>query len=492
VELRPHQQLAINQIRASLATGHKRPLLAAPCSFGKTLTAAWILQDAADAGKKVFFFADRIKLISQTCDQFDKLGMKYGVIQGQHEQTDSSQPIQIASVQTVARRRIKPEFDLAIVDECHVTAEVIKELMERFDNVPFIGLSATPYSKGLGRYYDDLLVPITSQELLKQGYLAPVHYYGGAHINVSKIKGRQLPTGGSDYDPLDIAGETEKHQEILTGDIVKNWLLHGENFQTIAFSPSIKHSKYMVDMFNKAGVPAAHIDGYTDERVRQLLYKKHSEGEFKILSCSRLLNTGYDAPSVRCLIDCFPTKSKIVYQQRAGRIMRIHPGKQYAVYLDHASNVQRHGFAEDMVPEFLDDGEKKFSEQDQIKKVKDKKQNNCPMCSKIMIGIRCVCGFEIPLAQRLISDSSTLVQISVEKAPTMTDKSIFYSGLLSYGREKGYSDGWAAHQYRAKFGTWPRMLDIRLTKAIPTSVTGWVRHQQIKWRAGQAKQSQNN
>ena len=488
MELRPHQQLAIEQIRNSLATGHRRPLLAAPCSFGKTLTAAYILQNAAKQGKRAFFFADRIKLISQTCEQFDRLGMKYGVMQGDHEQSDPTQPIQIASVQTIARRKIKPVFDIAIVDECHITAEVIKQLMERFDNVPFIGLSATPYAKGLGKYYDDLLVPITAQELLKQGYLAPVHYYGGAHINTKGIKAKQLSTGGSDYDPLEIATATENQQEILTGDIVKNWLLHGENSQTIAFSPSIKHSKYMVDMFNQAGVPACHIDGYTDERVRQSLYRKHSEGEFKILSCSKLLNTGYDAPSVRCLIDCFPTRSLIAFQQRAGRIMRIHPGKEYAIYLDHASNVQRFGFAENMIPDVLDDGEKAFTEKDQIKEVKEKKQSQCPACSKIMIGIRCSCGYEIPIRKRLETDSSTLVQLSGAKNPTTADKSIFYSGLLSYGRDKGYSDGWAAHQYKTKFGVWPRMLDIRLTKAIPTSVTGWIQHQQIKWRAGQAKQ----
>jgi hypothetical protein len=168
--------------------------------------------------------------------------------------------------------------------------------------------------------------------------------------------------------------------------------------------------------------------------------------------------------------------------------MRIHPSKAYAIYLDHASNVQRFGFAENMIPDVLDDGEKAFTEKDQLKEVKEKKQSNCPACSKIMIGIRCSCGYEIPIRERLETDSSTLVQLSGAKNPTTADKSIFYSGLLSYGRDKGYSDGWAAHQYKTKFGVWPRMLDIRITKAIPTSVTGWIQHQQIKWRAGQARQ----
>lgn len=480
MELRPHQQLAIDQIRNSLATGHKRPLLAAPCSFGKTLVSAYILQHAAEKGNRVIFFADRIKLISQTCDQFDKLGLKYGVMQGQHEQTDPSQLIQIASVQTIARRHKMPDFSLAIVDECHVQAEIVKKLMERYDLVPFIGLSATPYAKGLGKYYDDLIVPITPAQLLQQGYLAPVHYYGGSHIDMSKIKMKAIATGGSDYDPDALADATEKQQEKLTGDIVKNWKLYGEDSQTIAFSPSIKHSKYLVDMFNREGIPAAHIDGYTEESARQVLYKAHNSGEFKILSCSRLLNTGYDAPSVKCLIDCFPTKSLIAYQQRAGRIMRIHPDKPYAIYLDHASNVGRFGFAEQIVPTMLDDGIKKFQEKNQVKEVKEKKQHSCPMCQKIMIGIRCSCGYQMSIKEKLETDKKTLVKLTAGKTFTQADKSTWYSGLLTHARKKGFSDGWAAHKYKAKFGVWPRSVEIKIGE-IPLEVENWITSENIRF-----------
>lgn len=486
MQLRPHQQLAIDQIRHSLATGHRRPLLAAPCSFGKTLVSAYILQHAAEKGNRVIFFADRIKLISQTCDQFDKLGLKYGVIQGQHEQTDPSQLIQIASVQTIARRQKMPEFSLAIVDECHTSSQVIIKLMERYDLVPFVGLSATPYAKGLGKHYDDLIVPITSAQLLQQRYLAPVHYYGGSHVDMSKIKMKAISTGGSDYDPDQLAEATEEQQEKLTGDIVKNWKLYGENSQTIAFSPSIKHSKYLVDMFNKAGIPAAHIDGYTEESARQVLYKAHNSGEFKILSCSRLLNTGYDAPSVKCLIDCFPTKSIIAYQQRAGRIMRIHPDKTHAIYLDHASNVQRFGFAENIVPTILDDGEKKFAERDQVKEVKEKKQKDCPMCQKIMIGLRCSCGYEIPIRERIETDGSNLVKLANLKAFTQASKSIWYSGLLTYARSKNFSDGWAAHKYKGKFGVWPRSLEIKIGQ-IPLEVQSWITSENIRYSKSQKK-----
>jgi len=361
MELRPHQELAVQMLRDSLRRGNKRPILAAPCSFGKTITAAYMLKAAAEKGKRAIFICDRIKLVQQALEAFDLHGMDVGVIQSNHERTNWDAPIQIASIHTMVRRSRMIEFDFAIVDECHIVYDSLKKYMDMYTAVPFIGLSATPYAKGLGKYYDDLVVPISPRTLLEKQYLTPVDYYGGARPNLKGVKTKALRTGGSDWDERALSDAIDKDEK-LAGDIVKNWFKHAEGKQTIAFSPSIKHSKHMVELFQANGVPAVHIDGYMDDEERQWIFKAHDAGEFKILSCSRLLNTGYDAPQVECLIDCFPTKSIISYVQRAGRIMRTAPGKERAIYLDHAGNVRRHGFAEDIIPEELDDGSKRFNE----------------------------------------------------------------------------------------------------------------------------------
>ena len=86
-----------------------------------------------------------IKLITQSLESFDDLGLRFGIIQGNHELTNYSEPIQIASTQTLARRKRIPEFDLAIVDECHTHYASLTKIMDTYNNVPFIGLSATPY-----------------------------------------------------------------------------------------------------------------------------------------------------------------------------------------------------------------------------------------------------------------------------------------------------------------------------------------------------------
>ena len=471
MNLRPHQELAISMIRDSIRKGNRKPILAAPCSFGKTITAASILKSVQDKGKRGIFICDRVKLVSQTLDAFTEHGIDFGVIQGQHE-LQRKAPIQIASIQTLARRRVKPVFDLAIVDECHIHYKALTELMAMYNNVIFIGLSATPLSKGLGVHYDDLLVPITPRELLSQGYLCPIDYYGGRNVSLKGIKTKQLPTGGSDYDPKSLSEATEQ-DEGLVGDIVENWKTYGNNGLTIAFTPSIKHSKSLVDTFNAAGISSQHIDGYMDQELRDVIFAAHARGEFLVLSCSRLLNTGFDSPGVSVLIDAFPTKSKIVFCQRAGRIARTSPGKKVAIYLDHAGNVARHGFSEDIIPESLDDGEKRYDENKLVKKIeKTSTAKDCPVCTQLMVGLSCKCGFEIPITEQLETTSEILKKLTPEqrnKTVSKEDKTVFYSELLLYARGKGYKNGggWASHTYKNRFGVWPNAIKPQM---IPMSI----------------------
>lgn len=486
MELRPHQIKAIEMLRESLASGKSRPILAAPCSFGKTITAAAILQSAAEKGKRGIFICDRIKLIQQSLEAFDAHGMNFGVIQGNHDRTDFSKPIQIASIQTIARRRSFPEFDIAIVDECHTHYESLTNMMEAYTAVPFIGLSATPFAKGLGQYYDDIVVPITPEELLDQGYLCPVDYFGGRQVDTTGIKRRQLSTGGSDFDPEALSQRIEKDAD-LAGDIVQNWLKHANGRQTIAFSPSIKHSKYLVSMFEEAGIRAEHIDGYMDDEIRQEIYEAHDDGEFMVLSCSRLLNTGYDAPSVSCLIDAFPTASLISFVQRAGRIMRTANGKENAIYLDHAGNVRRHGFAESIVPDELDDGSQRFSERKQTKEKKEPKVKQCPQCYQEMVGVRCKCGYEIPQHERINTDDQILERLTAAKRSnlqyTPERKAEWLGELKMYASERGKSLHWVMQRYRSKFGVWPSRITPARVVGISDEVMNWIKRENIRHAA---------
>lgn len=476
--LRPHQELAISQIRHSIKKGNSRVILAAPCSFGKTRVAMEILKNTAKNGKKGILICDRVKLVQQALDEFDRAGIRVGVMQGDHWRTNPNADIQIASVQTLARRKYQPIFHVAVIDECHTHYKHFSELMSKNSKVIFIGLSATPYSKGLGRYYQDLIVPITTEQLLDKEYLCPVKYYGGTSVDLKNVETKRLPTGGVDYDPKSLAKATEEDQK-LVGDIVENFKRFGKG-QTIAFSPSIKTSKKLVQMFRKAGITAEHIDGYMDDEEKRIIYESHDEGDFQVLSCSQLLNTGYDAPKVQTLIDLKPTKSLISYVQRAGRIMRLHPNKTEAIYLDHAGNVQWHGFPESIVPETLDSGDKTYNERELVKDKKEAELSVCPQCFQHFV-VKCACGYERPPRQVLKSDSQILKELKkANRETSKEEKSLWLGQFQFYARKKGYKPGWASFAYRSKFGVWPNAITPQPTIHITDEAKNYIKHLQIK------------
>lgn len=491
MELRPHQLLAVEMLRASLRSGKKRPMLAAPCSFGKTITAAYLLRAALKKKKRAVFICDRIKLIEQSLVAFDRHGLDFGVIQGDHWKTDYSKPLQIASAQTLSRRIEKFgmkafDFDFVIVDEAHTHYKYLTKIMEQFNAIPFIGLSATPFSKGLGIYYDDLIVPTTPRDLLADGYLCPVDYYGGRKVALEGVKTKALPTGGRDYDDRDLARAVESDNQ-LVGDIIQNWLKHANGRQTVAFSPSINHSKYLVDEFNAAGIPAEHIDGYMDIEEREDLLKAHENGEFLILSCSKLLNTGWDSPKTSACIDCYPLKegNYIQWVQRVGRIMRTAEGKENAVYLDHAGNCERMGFAEDVVPTELHDGEKEYREKSLTSEDEkpEPKIKECPQCHREFMGIRCSCGYEIPIREQIETTQEELVKLAKteNKVYTTEQKSKWLGELKLHAKNKGFKDGWVAHKYREKFGVWPNKIVPDNVTSISQEVSGWLTSRNIAY-----------
>jgi superfamily II DNA or RNA helicase len=243
----------------------------------------------------------------------------------------------------------------------------------------------------------------------------------------------------------------------------------------------------LVSEFNAAGIPAEHVDGYMNPEDREDILKAHDNGEFLILSCSKLLNTGWDSPKTSCLIDAFPTRSYITYVQRIGRIMRTAEGKENAIVLDHAGNVERFGFAEDIVPEYLDndDGdynEKKTTNQEEKPEPKVKE---CPQCYRQFIGIRCSCGYEIPISVQIETTQEELVKLEKAEAKMATkeEKISFYAQLKNYAHQKNYNPSWADHKYREKYGTWfgyGNKHDLPFETITP-AVSDWILSKQIAW-----------
>lgn len=475
--LRPYQQHAIDELRKGFAMGHRCQVLQLATGGGKTHISGEIIKMAHEKGRKPFFIVDRLALIDQAVDHFEHIGLRVGVIQGQHPQWNPRADVQVASIQTLARRRM-PEMDFGIIDECHVLFKRHIELMEAYNNVPFIGLSATPFAKGLGKYFTNLIVGATTAQLISGGYLVPPVTYGPSTPDLTGVK-----TQAGDYVVSQLSEKVDQPQ--LIADIVDTWFKLGENRQTLVFATNVAHSKHIAESFRQAGIEAVHIDAYTNTDGRRDAIQGFKREQVKILVSVGVLTTGFDAPNASCLILARPTKSLILHIQMCGRGLRTAENKPDCLILDHAGNTQRLGFPTDPLPTELDDGTKKES------KVREKSEpmpKPCPSCKFIKPPKTHTCpkcGFAPEKRDDVTVGDGELVLLEGKKrnrTDSWDQKRAFIGGLKFHARKHGYKDGWWSYQYRERYGCWPNDKRVREAPVIEPNhdVKGWIKYQAIK------------
>mgnify|MGYP001022092253 CR=1 FL=1 len=177
LQLRPYQHASIEGLRAHMRNGGRAPILMAPTGAGKTVLAVALMQGVVEKMARAAFVVDRVSLVDQTSATFDQYGIPHGVMQGSHWRCRPYERIQICSVQTLARRGFPEGLELLIVDECHTVFKAITDFIKNNPTVRVIGLSATPFTKGLASIYDGLVNVVTQEQLIEEGFLCPIKAY---------------------------------------------------------------------------------------------------------------------------------------------------------------------------------------------------------------------------------------------------------------------------------------------------------------------------
>lgn len=485
----PLQELTIERLGQSLRAGKKRPLIQGPTGFGKTLTSAHIIQRALDKGNRVIFTVPTLSLVEQTINAFAKEGIRsVGVMQADHILTDPSQPVQVCSVQTLARRQ-KPKAALVIIDEAHRMFASVNDWMTdpEWAGVPFIGLSATPWSRGLGKYYDDLIVAARTGELIEAGYLSPFVVFAPSAPDLSGVH-----RVAGEYHQGELAEACNKAQ--LVGDVIETWLKRGEDRPTLCYGVDRAHAEHLQQRFLEAGVSAEYIDCFTDNAERERIFRRFDAGTTRIICNVGTLTTGFDR-DVRCIIDAKPTKSEMLFVQTIGRGLRTAPGKDKLIVLDHAGNHLRLGLVTDIHHERLDDGEpKKGGDRDREKSAPLPRL--CENCSAVMPRAALVCaqcGTVREATCGVDTEDSELVEFgsgqrAAQREPTASEKRDFLGELRFIAAARGHSEGWCSHTFKEKFGHWPNDAWTRSAGPTPPSLKTrqWVRSRQIAFAKAMA------
>jgi DNA repair protein RadD len=495
--LRPYQVGAIDQLRAYVAAGILRLLLICPTGGGKTVIAAEMIRSAVARSKRVLFLAHRRELIDQCFDKLCRFGVNAGVLMGTDRRRDDYFPVQVASVQTLARRLEQlPPADVIFVDEAHhAISNSYRTIVDRYPHAIVIGLTATPWRLGklsLAEVFEESVLAATPAELMAIGALTGYEAYA--------YDSPQL------HDVSMVAGEFHQKElaeacntSVLVGNVVHEYLIHGGGRRGILFPVDTAHSKSLIDEFARAGVPAAHLDCHTPKLQRQRILSDLESGALRVVASVGVLTEGFDCCPVEVIMLARPTQSLSLHLQMIGRGLRPSPstGKQKALIHCHSGNVLRFGFPDD---------ERDYSLTATPKR--DRAMHTCPFCKFLFGSIRSdgkcpSCGELIALAveraaageaaaraSKVVVDGKRLSADQIRAARAMRaqsglrndlsdaqlvrvahatseEKAAEYLRLLDVAARRGFKAGFAAHAYRETFGVWPRFSDELLEHAQP-------------------------
>ena len=452
IKLRPYQQQAIDQIRQSMTSGNKRPLLVLPTGAGKTICFSYITQSAEQKNKRVMILVHRDSLFKQTSKTLSDFGVRHGLI-GSGYKPNYGLSVQIAKVGTVVNRLDRFTPDLIIVDESHhCTAGQYVKIINAYPDARVIGVTATPIrtdGTGLDAMFDDIIIGATINELIDMGFLvAPRIFCPPSVVNTEGVK-----RSGGDFNRGELSELMDK--PTITGDAVAHYKKLCDGVPAVAFCVSVKHAEHVAESFRAAGYRSECVHGaMKQDEIDRILFELGS-GLIDVVTSCDLISEGTDIPAIGCAILLRPTMSLSLYLQQVGRALRLSAGKSEALILDHVGNVNRHGHPCDEREWSLSGTKKKKKTKDDEPTVMATECESCYRVYRPTLGACPSCGFVKTAKSREIEIiEGDLIEIERAELKKAMKKEVgrarTYDELLKLEKERGYKKGWAWHRFNSR------------------------------------------
>ena len=316
-----------------------------PTGGGKTIIFSEIVRQYLKLKKKkVVVLTHRIELCNQTSKVLSDFGVLNKVVNSKASLDDQEQySCFVAMVETLNNRLLDDKLDisdvgLVIIDEAHYNS--FTKLLKFFSSSFILGVTATPLSSNINLpmtdNYDELIVGESISELIKNNFLARANLYTYNVGLTSLIVG-----ANGDYT-------VKSSEELYTNnDMLSKLLLAYEerclNQKTLIFNNGINTSLIVYDTFKKAGFNVRHLDNTATKKQRSETLKWFKETPDAILTSVSILTTGFDEPTVKCIMINRATKSLTLYYQMIGRGSRLLKDKNTFEVIDLGNNFYRFG-----------------------------------------------------------------------------------------------------------------------------------------------------
>jgi superfamily II DNA or RNA helicase len=224
-------------------------------------------------------------------------------------------------------------YGVVICDEAHTAlGERTSATIRRFSRPTYIGMTATDQllQKHVGDVFPAEIADFPLADAVKRGVVAPLRCLRvrpGASL-------RNVPVVGGDYDQKLLA-EALDHEALNMAAAMYYADRFGDR-AGIVYAAGVDHAERVAQAMRAAGIKAKSVSGRTPPRVLAETLAAYERGETNVLVNAQLLAEGWNAPRATICMHLAPTASRRVYQQRVGRIMRLHRRKEAGVVVDLA------------------------------------------------------------------------------------------------------------------------------------------------------------
>jgi ribonuclease E len=313
-----------------------------PTASGKTIAAAGFVEAARTLG--VLILTHRRLLVSQFKRDLTTEG--YGdrfaeqILKGTRPPREN--PITIQTYAWFARHGSELDreaYHLVLCDEAHTAlGEKTSAAIRAFHEPLYIGMTATEQliAKQVSDVFPASVDDLPLGDAARRGLIAPLRSLRvppAAAIN-------SVPIVGGDFEERALAAALD--HEALNQAAASLYRDRFGSTPGIVYAAGVEHAYNLAQEFRAAGLKTEAVSGRTPPARLAETLAAYERGEINVLINAQLLAEGWNSPRATVCMHLAPTASRRVYQQRIGRIMRIHPRKEAGIVVDFVPKGSTH------------------------------------------------------------------------------------------------------------------------------------------------------
>jgi ribonuclease E len=313
-----------------------------PTASGKTIAAAGFVEAARNLG--ILILTHRRLLVSQFTRDLTTEGygdrFEEAVLKGAKAKRED--PITIQTYAWFARHGSELDretYHLVLCDEAHTAlGEKTSAAIRAFHEPLYIGMTATEQliAKQVSDVFPASVDDLPLADAARRGLIAPLRCLRvppAAAIN-------SVPIVGGDFEERALAAALD--HEALNQAAASLYRDRFGSTPGIVYAAGVNHAYNLAQEFRAAGLKAEAVSGKTPPARLAETLAAYERGEINVLVNAQLLAEGWNSPRATVCFHLAPTASRRVYQQRIGRIMRMHPRKEAGVVVDFTPKASTH------------------------------------------------------------------------------------------------------------------------------------------------------